>query len=564
MMDRAELRQFDRRRLLSSPRRMTMKYFVLVFALACAGLIGCSSDDDDVTKPPVDQAAADSISQHWFAAMTDTMQRLIDETPSSVQIRTMEFHELRNGFQQALLQDSGNGLAHLGLSMVSLLEVNYSPELWAMIDSLVALDEGSLPIGPYGKLNPLRDGIIGHQFRILAEAPMSFYQQTQSIPSNLTWSNFQNMIHDAILPKLDQAISQVGMVEADADFEFIGEMDGSVFEIDLGEVYFFDAALRATRGGLRMMTAYQTDLFGPDGTYGWIEHLDPVRMVPPEVDRYEVLPGPTAGDTLRISEYDYGWYAATGDSIMAAVLRANLQSDSSFLTLRTDPYSGQSALQGAYEDVGAVLAKIESAVEYIRAEEGDQENDIIKVGYLTDLDGEISCGDDPDCPSFAADWETLEDVIDWLQIVLSGPYDLEETINGFPISIRIDLTAWLHSPVQDWKTKLPYHRWLDPAQRWLEEGVAYSYVDNWTPGADYCVWIQNEGEPDQLCFPDIYRIWWIYHTRQMVAPPAVLLDGPDGDPLAAGVFPYLPDYTLGGLFPEMTRGGWLALWSLIG
>lgn len=535
-----------------------MRYIIPLLLLVLVAAFGCStSDNDDVTNPPTqeEQAAADSIAGYWFQALSDSMAGYTDDLPDPDEVRELNLDDARTGFEEALDNDPNNASAHLGLALVSLIEVNYNEDLWAMVDSLDTVTKDGVELDRYSHelaVNPLRDRLLGHQFRILAEAPLIYVQQVKTVPPNLTVHNLQIIIHNAILPKLSEAITHIGHVEAAGDFTLAIEVDGDVIEIDKGEVFFFDAALRALRAGLRIMTAYSVDIFGPDGTYDWIEDL---LDAPRDWYESEVVPGPASGDTLKVTHY----YSAAQDSLLIAILQYNLSPGSSFLTLHTDPYSGRTAMQNAALDLGSVLGKLESALDYIRNEDDPQDNDIIQIGMLEDLDGEI--GNCTDCPSFAQDWQTVEDVINWLQSVLSGPYTLHEEIEpGVFLDLTVNISALFVTPVADWKTKLPYHAWYDPAT-WISQEEDW-WTSDWDPtGGDYCTWIDDSME----CFSNIDWVVWYTFEDFIGDPPVVLLDGPGGSEIdPEQEFPYFPDYTFGGLFPGMDRQDWLDLFETLG
>jgi hypothetical protein len=226
-----------------------------------------------------------------------------------------------------------------------------------------------------------------------------------------------------------------------------------------------------------------------------------------------------------------------------------------FLELRTEPNSGETELGLAHDDLMAMLGKMEDAVSFIEAENDGQDDDLIKLGFITDLNSEID--DIEDGPSFAQDWETIHDVIAWVEEVLSGPYTINEEIDEQPLEIKVNLSAWLTNPVQDWKDKLPYHQWR-PEEEWMGSHDSWPWTEeNWNETGEYTYWDWETGE--NYFFENI---GWIVHINEEfgMQQPIDFLNGPDGAIIdIEETMPYLPDYTLGGLFPEMGRPDWLEL-----
>jgi hypothetical protein len=153
-------------------------------------------------------------------------------------------------------------------------------------------------------------------------------------------------------------------------------------------------------------------------------------------------------------------------------------------------------------------------------------------------------------------------VINWVQVVLSGPYHLHEEIEtDVYLDLTVDLSALLTDPVQDWKTKLPYHSWI-ASSLWIEGMTAPPWEEDWDPSWDpYCRSTCDGYE----CFETVnidHIIWYDYEER-IDDSPVVLLNGPGGDIIDPNQeFPYFPDYTFGGLFPLMDRDAWLDIFAL--
>ena len=234
-----------------------------------------------------------------------------------------------------------------------------------------------------------------------------------------------------------------------------------------------------------------------------------------------------------------------------------LSSGSHFLTLWTDPWSGQDALSASHAEMQALLSKLEAAYDFIQAEQDDQDYDLIDQMMLAELDNAIyEMGGE--LPEHMGTWETLPDVIDWVRTLTTGPYTFPvELEDDETFDLTVDISAFFLNPVTDWKTKLPYMEWLDFAEyASYDETVSHGpYI--WNPDYPYTAVVNGEDVEfaDVVSYTEV-DIYWDSED------PIVLLDGPDGNPIADGDFLYLPDYTLGGLFPNMARADWMTLMGI--
>jgi hypothetical protein len=508
---------------------------------------------------------ADSIALAWFQAMADTMKAM--DGREMEEVRDADFSTIRNGFNEALGIESHNSIAHMGLSIMEVLEINYSSDVWEVIDSLAALGgSGGVPPPQPG---PPRGGLLGREYSLLVEVPFAMYvKQAMDFPSNLTIGNIQNIITNTIIPALNRSINHLQTCEQNADtvITLVVEDEGimETVIIDLGEIYVFDAAIHALRAAFRMATAYDVDLFGPDGTYDWIEDMvsiDQGGPLPESCAYYERVPG-VSHDTLYLYWSDRSRGEAMVDSIMFSVLHYNLEDRTNFLRLR----EGGSVLEAAHQDMLNVISKLESSVYFIKyVREGETEHNVIKLSDLTGMESDLG---DPYGPNFAKNFSTIEDVLEWVEDFISGPMEFTEDIGSPPMSLTwtMDISSLLLSPVQDWNSLLPYHRWSIPAGPWIQYYEELRYMEDWDPVWTYWAYVYDAGWCDYREFIGITYIYQ-YGFGYGIDLEGVLelLDGPNGDPIDLMIegFPYMPDYTLHGLFPEMTRQSWLDLISML-
>jgi hypothetical protein len=531
----------------------------MVCALAC--LAQCSSNpvDEDKDKGNGNLVAADSIAQYWFQAIADTLEGLEDKDQDG--IKATEVSAIRDGFEAALTLSPGNSIAHLGLSILEILELNYSPDVWEVIDSLSAWDGSSGTRASRGVQRDRSHSLIGRPFSLLVEIPFSFSMaRLRTFPPNVTVEHIQDIIEEVIMPAFTRAIDHLTVVEQSTKAKVTLEVEGDGVEetviIDLGEIYFFDATLHALRAGFGTAIAYDCSLVGPDGTYGWIED---VRRFENEEDcnHYSIIDGPS-GDTLEVVSPSYS--SVETDSILIVVAHHNLANRPAFLTLR----NGGTVMNNAKLDLLAVIEKLEGSVDFIKnVRENETEENIIKLTNLSELESDLG---DPEGPNFAKDFETIEDILAWVRDLMSGPMLFSEELGPREetFSWTMNIGALLTNPVPDWKSLLPYHRWTLPVGPWIERSRSYGWED--VPyGGSWWEMVNIGGVCRYTEFTGLAWVRYYYCSEEMDASFFEYLDGPGGSAIDLEIerIPYFPDYTLHGMFPGMTRAHWLDLVTIL-
>ena len=310
-----------------------------------------------------------------------------------------------------------------------------------------------------------------------------------------------------------------------------------------------DACNRALRAGFQILTAYDMEP-APDGDYTWL--TDGFRNWGyADYEVFDRADATAVGDSLVIYD-DESEEAARAVAAFTAFENL-LEDDSDFLTLWTDPWSGRTAMQTSYVEIGFLLSKLEAAYEFIQAEdETDQDHDIIKQMLINELDNAIAeIGGD--LPEFIGTWETIPDVIDWIEQIMAGPYTIEiPTSETETYDLVVNISALFLTPIADLKTKLPYMEFLTPDE-WVtdkEDDIEGPYYRN--PTSTF--YLQVVGEEVELENISVY----VYVNDEWdINDPAILIDGPDGVEIDDDDYYYFPDYTFGGLFPELDRAGWI-------
>jgi hypothetical protein len=515
---------------------------------------GCSTEPDSDTNQNLNLTAADSIAAYWMQALADSLGNLMGDAEPAY-YKSIRYSAIRHGMDQALAAHPACRPAHLGSALLDVIGLNYDPELWSLIDSLLAYtdDEASPPV-PRAASPSYRKGgiflrrgspILGNQFTLLATAPRELLRMaSRPIPSNLSVMRLQKVIDDVVLPALNSAIAHMEKAEAGGGPILLLKVEDEYVEIDLGEVYFFDASLRAARAGFLIMNSYDLDLPGPDGTYHWVDEIRDIESTVCD-QRAEVRPI-AASPYYQVVQYSSNDEEMAGDSVLAAVAEYNLMQRPAFLRARVDRMSN------ALQDLQTLRYKLELGVTAIRAEDDPQEDDVIRIADLIDTDSEIRSWTRP---QFAANFTSIEDVLGWVETVLSGTYHVSESGDCGPIEVDVNLSAFFNNAPPDWRSLLPYYR-FKPRNEWIARTTGYTYGYDVVPGGAVCFGTCGGG---YLCRYDIAR--YDYVSSWGDCEPIEFLDGPDGNPIDLGVVkvPYLPDYTLAGLLPNATRATWLAV-----
>jgi hypothetical protein len=546
-----------------------MRTVPLALILLASTLFICCNDNPvtENNAPPPDPAKADQLATAGFQALGDSITALQDR--DSEGLRNVRFDDIREQLESALDYESDNGIAHLGLAIVEILELNYSDEIWEVADSLDAWG-GTVDdlIPPLSVAPPAgRDMLIGRQFELMATLPIAMStRMAMTFPSNVSIARVQDIITNTVRPALTRSIGHLNIVEGRTGTEIRIHLDDNGVQedvvIDLGEILLFSAAVHALRFGFSTATAYDVDLWGPDGTYDWLDDLRAYNGGCAQTWAWWVEVTDVGGGVVDLDlAGDVDLYPALVDSIWMDVARYNLEDRDEFLALR----GGGSMLSSAHSDLLSMLDRLESAADFIRNRPHETEENVIKLADLTDLDSDLG---DPGGPNFAKNWTRIEDVIDFARDLMTGPMTFTEELgpNEIPYAFTVDLSKLFSSPVGDWSDLLPYHRWNVPPGAWLAVDSVSTRETDWG-GYDYFNYVRyGPGTCAWEYWPQVNHVsykttYWRFDPDSFFE----LLDGPAGSPIDLDVarFPYCPDYTFGGLFPGMIRADWVELIDIL-
>ncbi len=201
----------------------------------------------------------------------------------------------------------------------------------------------------------------------------------------------------------------------------------------------------------------------------------------------------------------YEWLSSGNDSIAFVNLK-RLHQSNTFLTLHDH---GAGSMNSAILNLRQSVTKLQNAADFISKRTGDQMFNVIKSEYIDDIEYELDGFNGMNA-------YTVDQMLDEVSEYLSGPYTVDVMDD---ISMRINVSAIFENPIGDLKTKFPYMKWRNPSDWYTIE------TDEW--GYEY-----ERYEP--IDFTD-----------------------KQGKIIDEEEFPYFPDYTLGGLYPDMTRAKWI-------
>ncbi|UCH85178.1 MAG: hypothetical protein JSW50_05680 [Candidatus Latescibacterota bacterium] len=550
-----------------------MKNFLLTLAVLIITLAAASCSDDDPvrTEPPNDVTAGDQRATEAFDDLQDVVASLSGMTPE--QLRNVSFANVRNGFNDALTVDADNAIANLGLAILEILELNYDEDIWGLFDDLDEYLNGpsAEPVSPGNRHRTL----FGKQFSLVVELPLSMtIMRGTTFPTTATIGSIQNLIKTKVLPALRRSLNHLTVVERHTNpvvrIQISDEGVSEWIKIDKGEIYLFDASVRALAAAFGLVIAYDMDFYGPDGTYGWVDDFLAIHEhvyeygepYDPYYYRYSYTRCPArevssgaAGDTLRAFRI-YNYHVAVEDSLLLAIAYYNLTSRPGFMVLKDDVFGG------VHQYLMMMIDKLEASADFIRNHRQNQsEESLIKLADLTDFDSDIT--NNLNDVNFARDFTKVEDMIDFFRDLLSGPYTFTEAIGSGEqdFTWQMDFSALFDNPARDLKAKLPYHMWTLPQQGpWV---TMTSYSSTWGE--------PHDGSPitgfhwnGERCVEKTYNdiVYIIYYNEREYELPVedyIQLATPTGQPLQPNEFLHLPDYTFNGFLPGWDRAKWLEL-----
>ncbi|MCK4956962.1 MAG: hypothetical protein KAS49_04955, partial [Candidatus Cloacimonetes bacterium] len=233
------------------------------------------------------------------------------------------------------------------------------------------------------------------------------------------------------------------------------------------------------------------------------------------------------------------------DSLLFHILKYNIADRPGFGTFRSGNLPNE-----IKSDLEAILYDLQNVVDYVSSETDDQSDDIIKFDYITQWNNDIN--NIQDAPNFASDWQTVDDIISWVETLLDGPVTFNEDLHGdgIQVELTIDFSRMFNPGLQNMKDYLPLHNWL-PEEDWVNED--YWEDEQYWGGGTYSFYFQ-----EQLIHVDSVMTVESHYYDSWVEP-LELVDETGTAIDVENEMPYFPDYTLNGIFPGMDRDKWFDL-----
>lgn len=293
---------------------------------------------------------------------------------------------------------------------------------------------------------------------LLAESPKILVAQTKkpSFPAFMKVSFIQGIVENDIIPRLNEVVSACKRLESNNVSINLNAFDED-FELDIGDIYMFEAGIRLVRAALGFFITYDMDIYSPDGsnTMKWIDNLYDTYTESPCVYRLQ-------GDTLReIWLYDDTKYTES----ICDVMQYNLKR-SGFLCIRRENH------EAVYEDLLAVPQLVKTGLESIKSETDDQEDDLITGGGIFDFEEDMAdfsteMIEEGFSSDLAKHFQSPGSLMDFITDILTNEYTFSETIDGYDITVTVNLSNWFNNPVEDLRTLYPKHRLLKGDDRYV-------------------------------------------------------------------------------------------------
>lgn len=496
-----------------------------------------------------------------------------------------DFISISNSFGGAI--KGGDSLVpdvNVGYIVSTALALNTSKKLQKLMDSIAdyvdQMDErkSSNDRKKLYRSTLRKHGITGLSKVLLADLPrhQMFPRTGKQFPRFITLHYIQDMAEFDIIPILNNISRAVNNLKKAGDFSVYVTIEGDRYEIDKSDIYFLDGAVHLLRGTLYMFTVYDCDLYtsASDQSYSWVEQLV-------QADYLSQTIVDLNNSVLSIKEVTDQTEAS---SIAADVLHYNMGRPG-FLSIRRQNH------QNAYDNIKAVPAILKDGLRLLKAETDNQNDDLIpNTGLLQDIEEEMldikgDLIDEGFSVQFASHFGTPESFLDFINLVLTQPYTINENIDGHSINITVDISKFFTNPIQDLRTILPKHALTKEVMetgfgdsnsnggggyptytfRLYDYEVQGNLVMN-IPSSKIKSVVQMNGYTEYtLHEPYQYREY--EYTSKVIIPIQLTDDNGTVIPydtidelIEKGEFlPYFGDYTFNGIFPGMTRTKWLNL-----
>jgi len=558
--------------------------FFFIFVSSCSNPVEVTDDPVEVLTQEANDALIDSL----FEVLIERAQ-MLESVESYGEFHAIDFTSLSNGFAKAIVPEPSHVKGNVGYMVSTILSLNGNEKIKTLVDTLDTYrwevenydDDSDYLYKRSGKTNGMlaqsynNYGIEGLGRALAVKTPQFVLSQVTApkFPRYITLNYIQNIIEDDVMPVLDSVIASANRLENVQGMRLQFAVDRDAVEIDMGDIFLMDAALRLLRAGLGMYTTYDMDMYtsAQDRSYSWIDEIVKYSNEFSESDKEHYY---ISGDSLICkSGPDSATYNAT--MLMGNVFRYNMNRDN-FLSIRRQNH------MKVYEDLLAVPSLITRGLDSIRAEkDANQEDDLVPNISIISMEEEMidfqkMLIDEGVSYNVASRFRTPETCAAFITELLQGPYQFDETVDGTHIAMNIDISAFFKNPVRDLRTILPMYKWKNESEWVYTESSDYTsyYMESSIhvyPGDTYNIpdslisqIDRSDSYGTQIILKDEY--YMVDRDIYFGSDGIIELIDDAGNVLDIETlidqdvfFPYFRDYTFNGIFPEMTREKWIKL-----
>jgi hypothetical protein len=364
-------------------------HFILAFiALAAMTLLWSCKDESTGPGPGGDVSAA-------YAELENQMNKMATSSINSPSdLDQISFSEANKLYNEAAAASPNNATANFGAGLTEILMIYADPNVNAMVKRWDSVALGKSPSSSFLKFGiPSGTKDMAVPTQALAKNMAKIVQAAVVNPPLI--GEMQDLMRDHILPHIDHALARLAVVESDANFEFkiTGKMQGDLhldsLMLDNTEVYIMDGVLRGMKAMVEQFLVYRFD-----------------------------LPAYTT----------------------QAIVQALQPNNTTFFYLASD---GVARSQSVMADVTGMIGKFQSAINYLKSETDNQNDDIIKIAQ-------------PGTSGIhAADLDTalvyLSKALNYLSTSQSVTLPNAD-INGNDYTIQVNIAQLYNNPPQNPKT----------------------------------------------------------------------------------------------------------------
>jgi hypothetical protein len=425
-----------------------VKWFTLLMLLSGSLLfVGCGENG---TEENSIEEAAQKVDQA-NELLEDVLYELIQSELEGLDPTEVDFTPINALYKEALNLDPSNLEAHFGAGLTEILTISMDSEFALVYDEWAAFLDTASFFGMEGGGPPLsvrpsfpaRKENLSLPADYLAVTTLGLVHWSLEDPPQV--SDIQNVIEQALLPKINYALERLYRVDDDQNFQFIitprmqGDEDEDPIELDLTEIYALEMSLNLLKSFCSAFISY---------------------------------------------DYDFASYDSTG-------LHAAIQQSSSFLSLRS---GGADDMATAKSSFLSAVDNLEDGIEFLKGETDNQDDDLIKIDpdFFTEQD----------LDSILAYLPEVRGALTGIQEV-TGDFDRD----GDMETIEVGLGNIFDDPIENYKAMFPpytgsverdsvgHYEWWWNGQEW-----EYIYVLDYTYFAPVITWEADYFE--EWIFPD--------------------------------------------------------------